>query len=175
MGFRGDRRDSEGPHPGDQRGFGDQRGPGGQRGPGDQRGSFRGDRRDSGGPHPGDQRHFGQAQPPMPSPQSTSGPRSSNIAQNQGSAPPLPPGPAPRNEPMPNFDNSASQPAKPNNAPPISTGSTKQQEQFEQMFAKWEWQFEEWKRKNMDNPDQEYVDKYINDMNLMKNRLMERR
>ena len=43
------------------------------------------------------------------------------------------------------------------------------------MFAKWEWQFEEWKRKNMDNPDQEYVDKYINDMNLMKNRLMERR
>merc|ERR1719362_278653 len=27
----------------------------------------------------------------------------------------------------------------------------------------------------MDNPDQEYVDKYINDMNLMKNRLMERR
>ena len=47
--------------------------------------------------------------------------------------------------------------------------------QFEQMFAKWEWQFEEWKRKNMDNPDQEYVDKYINDMNLMKNRLLERR
>ena len=43
------------------------------------------------------------------------------------------------------------------------------------MFAKWEWQFEEWKRKNMDNPDQEYVDKYINDMNLMKNRLLERR
>ena len=107
--FRGDRRDSGGPHPGDQRG------PGGQRGPGDQRGSFRGDRRDSGGPHPGDQRHFGQAQPPMQSPQ----------AQKQGPAPPLPPGP------VPNFDNSASQPAKPNNAPPISSGSTKQQEQVQ--------------------------------------------
>ena len=63
--FRGDRRDSGGPHPGDQRG------PGDYRGPGDQRGSFRGDRRDSEGPHPGDQRHFGQTQPPMPSPQST--------------------------------------------------------------------------------------------------------
>ena len=63
--FRGDRRDSGGPHPGDQRG------PGDYRGPGDQRGSFRGDRRDSEGPHLGDQRHFGQAQPPMPSPQST--------------------------------------------------------------------------------------------------------
>ena len=78
---------------------------------------------------------------------------------------PLPPGAVPGNEPMPN----------PNNAPPISTGSRKQFEQFEQMYGKWEWQFEEWKRKNMDNPDQEYVDKYINDMNLMKNRLLERR
>ena len=27
----------------------------------------------------------------------------------------------------------------------------------------------------MDNPDREYVDKYINDMNMMKNRLLERR
>jgi hypothetical protein len=37
---------------------------------------------------------------------------------------------------MPNFDNSASQPAKPNNAPPISTGSTKQQEQVKQKLVK---------------------------------------
>ena len=51
-------------------------------------------------------------------------------------APPLTPGPVPRNEPMPNFDNSASQPAKPNNAPPISTGSTKQQEQVKQKLVK---------------------------------------
>ena len=78
---------------------------------------------------------------------------------------PLPPRAVPGNEPMSN----------PNNVPPISTGSRKQFEQFEQMYGKWEWQFEEWKRKNMDNPDQEYVDKYINDMNLMKNRLLERR
>ena len=78
---------------------------------------------------------------------------------------PLPPRAVPGNEPMPN----------PNNAPPISTGSRKQFEQFEQMYGKWEWQFEEWKRKNMYNPDQEYIDNYIHDMNLMKNRLLERR
>ena len=78
---------------------------------------------------------------------------------------PLPSGAVPGNEPMPN----------PNNAPPISTGSRKQFEQFEQMYGKWEWQFEEWKRKNMYNPDQEYIDNYINDMDLMKNRLLERR
>ena len=38
-----------------------------------------------------------------------------------------------------------------------------------------QWQFEEWKRKNMYNPDQEYIDNYNYDMNLMKNRLLERR
>ena len=43
------------------------------------------------------------------------------------------------------------------------------------MFSKWEYQFEEWKRNNMDNPDRQYVDKYIHDMNTMKNRLLERR
>ena len=88
---------------------------------------------------------------------------------------PLPPRPVPPNEPLPYFDNSASQPARPNNAPPISTGLTKQFEQFEQMYSKWEWQFEEWKRKNMYNPDQEYLGNYINEMNLTKNRLLERR
>ena len=68
----------------------------------------------------------------MHSPQSTSSPRSSNIAQTQRPAQPLPP----RNEPMPNFDNSALQPARPNNAPLISTGSTKQQEQVKQKLVK---------------------------------------
>ena len=43
------------------------------------------------------------------------------------------------------------------------------------MFSKWEWKFEEWKQNNMDNPDQEHVEKYIYDMNLMKKRLLERR
>ena len=45
---------------------------------------------------------------------------------------PLPPGAVTGNELMLN----------PNNAPPISTGSTKQFEQFEQMYSKWEWQFQ---------------------------------
>ena len=64
---------------------------------------------------------------------------------------PLPPAPEPGNVPMTEF------------------------EQFELMYFKWERQFEEWKRKNMHNPDHEYVDNYIYDMNLMKNRLLERR
>ena len=36
-------------------------------------------------------------------------------------------------------------------------------------------QFEEYKQKNMNDPDQDHVEKYINDMNLMKNRVLERR
>ena len=49
------------------------------------------------------------------------------------------------------------------------------QEQFEQMFSKWEFQFEDWKKNNVNNPDQEYVKQYVTDMNNMKKRLLERR
>ena len=58
---------------------------------------------------------------------------------------------------------------------PVSTDLTKQQQQFEEMFSKWEWQFEVWKKNNVNNPDQEYVNTYMNDMNNMKRRLLDRR
>ena len=58
---------------------------------------------------------------------------------------------------------------------PVSTDLTKQHQQFEEMFSKWEWQFEVWKRNNANNPDKVYVNQYIDDMNKMKQRLLERR
>ena len=95
--------------------------------------------------------------------------------QQKTPAPPLHPGPAPSNESnKPNY-NSATQPKQPNSNAPVSTDLTKQQEQFEQMFSKWEFQFEDWKKNNVNNPDQNYVKQYITDMNNMKKRLLERR
>ncbi len=43
------------------------------------------------------------------------------------------------------------------------------------MFSNWEAQFETWKKANANNPDQEYVNNYVSNMNAMKERLLERR
>jgi hypothetical protein len=47
--------------------------------------------------------------------------------------------------------------------------------QFDQKLSEWERLFEEWKQKSMNNPDKDHDEKYISDMNLKKNRLLERR
>jgi len=53
-----------------------------------------------------------------------------------------------------------------------------QESQFDEMFAKWEEleeNFERWKVDNRDNPDEQYKEKHIREMNVLRQRMMERR
>ena len=60
-------------------------------------------------------------------------------------------------------------------ASPSKEQMLKDLEKFEQMFSNMENQFENWKQRNQNNPDQDYVNGYIAQMTKIKDGLIDRR
>ena len=50
-----------------------------------------------------------------------------------------------------------------------------QEKQFDSMFEKWEANFEQWKSDNETNPDWDYVQSHIDDMNKLREKMLNRR
>ena len=50
-----------------------------------------------------------------------------------------------------------------------------QEKQFDSMFEKWEANFEQWKSDNENNPDWDYVQSHIEDMNKLREKMLNRR
>ena len=50
-----------------------------------------------------------------------------------------------------------------------------QEQQFDSMFEKWEENFEQWKCDNENNTDWDYVQNHIDDMNKLKEKMLNRR
>jgi len=50
-----------------------------------------------------------------------------------------------------------------------------QEKQFDSMFEKWEANFEQWKSDNETNPDWDYVQSHIDDMNKLREKMLKRR
>ena len=84
---------------------------------------------------------------------------------------------------QPNFGNQPSQQQNQqpsNNTSEVAASPSKEQmlkdlEKFEQMFSNMENQFENWKQRNQNNPDQDYVNGYIAQMTKIKDGLIDRR
>ncbi len=50
-----------------------------------------------------------------------------------------------------------------------------QEQQFDKMFERWEENFEQWRSDNEGNPDRDYVENHIREMNKLREKMLQRR